>query len=222
VTLPNYPRFARFRDATPLPAAIDRSAVPGVAGRLKLIYIGSLTRNRGVDLMLDVLRQVPEVELYLGGTFSNPELETEVAAAADRDLRGRLHLLGRVPPADVPGWLACADVAWVPARKTTQYARPTVATKLFEGMAAGLAVLVSDLPGRGEVVRTEECGLVVEPTVQGHLEGVRRLVADGASVQAMGERARAAVEARYSWEVIESRLVDFYAELLARCRGTRR
>jgi glycosyltransferase involved in cell wall biosynthesis len=144
-----------------------------------------------------------------------------VRAAAGGELAGRLHLLGRVPPAEVPGWLAGADVVWVPARKTGQYARPTVATKLFEGMAVGLAVLVSDLPGRGEVVRNEHCGLVVEPTLEGHLAGVRLLAAARAAVRAMGERARAAVEARYCWEAIEGRLVDFYAELLARCRGTR-
>ena len=160
--------------------------------------------------------------LYLGGTFPNPEFEKEVKARADGPLSGRLHLLGRIPPAEVPDRLAGADVVWVPAQPTSQYNRPTVATKLFEGMAVGLAVLVSDLPGRGDVVRREECGLAVEPTVAGHLEGVRRLLADRAATGLMGERGRAAVAERYCWEAVEHRLVDFYAELLARHRDTRR
>lgn len=209
ITLPNYPRFSRFRDARPRPETVHEQ-------RLKLIYIGSLTRTRGVDMMLEALAQVPDAVLYLGGTFSNPSFEAEVRAAAAGPLAGRLHLLGRVPPAEVPGWLAGADVVWVPAKRTSQYARPTVATKLFEGMAVGLAVLVSDLPGRGDVVREADCGLAVAPDPQGHLDGLRRLAADRAAVKAMGARARAAVEAHYSWEAIEGRLVDFYAELLAR------
>lgn len=210
-TLPNYPRFDRFREAR------GRAGM-SAEQRLKLIYIGSLTRTRGVDVMLAALRAVDDVVLYLGGTFSNPDFEAEVRAAADGELAGRLTLLGRVPPDEVPGWLAGADVVWVPARQTTQYARPTVATKLYEGMAVGLAVLVSDLPGRGDVVREAGCGLAVEPGVQGHLDGLRRLAADRAGVREMGVRSRAAVESRYSWEAIESRLVDFYAELLARRR----
>ena len=42
----------------------------------------------------------------------------------------------------------------------------------------GLAALVSNLPGRGDVVRREECGLAVEPGADGHLRGVRRLLAE--------------------------------------------
>jgi hypothetical protein len=215
-TLPNYPRFARFRDAQPQPGMVAEQ-------RLKLIYIGSLTRTRGVDVMLDVLRQVDGAVLYLGGTFSNPDFEAEVRATADGDLAGRLTLLGRVPPDDVPDLLAGADVVWVPALQTAQYARPTVATKLYEGMAVGLAVLVSDLPGRGDVVREVGCGVAVEPGVAGHLAGVRTLLdTDREALSEMGARARAAVEARYSWEAIEGRLVDFYAELLERrCRALR-
>jgi len=215
ITLPNYPRLSRFRDPTPLADMVAEE-------RLKLIYVGSLTRQRGVALMLDVLEQVPEAVLYLGGSFPNPEFEREVEARAGGPLSGRLHLLGRIPPADVPDRLAGADVVWVPAQPTSQYNRPTVATKLYEGMSVGLAVLVSDLPGRGDVVRSEECGLAVEPTVAGHLEGVRRLLADRAATRQMGERGRAAVAARYCWEAVEHRLVDFYAELLTRHRDTRR
>lgn len=211
--LPNYPRFARFRDAEPRPDMLAER-------RLKLAYVGSLTRNRGVQLMLDALLEVDDAVLYLGGVFSNPEFEAEARRIADRDLRGRVHFLGRVPPEDVPGLLAGADVVWVPSLATEQYQRPTVATKIFEGMAVGLAVLASDLPGRGDVVRAAGCGLTVEATVAGHVEGLRALAGDRDEVAAMGARARAAVEAGYSWEAIESRLIDFYAELLGRRRRT--
>ena len=34
------------------------------------------------------------------------------------------------------------------------------------------------MPGRGELVRLEECGLAVEPGVEGHLRGLRRLLAN--------------------------------------------
>jgi hypothetical protein len=205
-TLPNYPRFARFADPRPRPDLADE--------RLKLVYVGSLSKGRGCGVMLDVMAQVgTRAVLYLGGTFADPDWGREVEARVAGELAGAVRLLGRVPPAEVPGVLAAADVVWVPAQQTSQYALPTVATKLYEGLAVGLAALVSDLPGRSELVREEDCGIAVPPTIEGHLCGVRRLAAGRETVAPMGERGRRAVRERYSWEVVQSRLVDFYAEL---------
>jgi hypothetical protein len=115
----------------------------------------------------------------------------------------------------LPAYLAAADVVWVPSIPTSQYSHAAVATKLFEGMAMRLAALVSNLPGRGELVRLEECGLAVEPSVEGHLRGLRRLLANRSAIPEMGARGRRAVERRYSWEVVEGDLVDFYGSLCA-------
>jgi glycosyltransferase involved in cell wall biosynthesis len=210
VAVPNYPRLERFADAAPLP---DMAADP----RLRLIYIGSLTRNRGVPVMLDVMREVGDhAVLFLGGRFSNPEFERDVRELASGELSHCLRLLGPVAPPDVPGLLASCDVVWVPELATEQYRRPTVPSKLFEGMAVGLAVLASDLPGRSEIVVREACGLVVAPGRDGHLDGVRRLLADREAVGALGARGRQAVAARYSWRVAESALLHFYRRLVTR------
>lgn len=207
---PNYPRVERFEGATPVPAL---AADP----RLKLIYVGSLSRSRGCALMLDVMEQLEtdEAVLYLGGTFNDPPLETEVVARLAAGLDDRVKLLGRIPPAELPRYMAAADVVWVPSVPTSQYSHPAVPTKLFEGMAMSLAALVSNLPGRGELVRLEECGLAVEPGVEGHLRGVRRLLANRAALPEMGARGRRAVERRYSWEAVQGDLVDFYGSLCA-------
>jgi glycosyltransferase involved in cell wall biosynthesis len=77
----------------------------------------------------------------------------------------------------------------------------------------GLAALVTNLPGRGELVRLEECGLAVEAGAEGHLRGLRRLLANREVIPQMGVRGRRAVERRYCWEVVAGDLVDFYDRL---------
>jgi glycosyltransferase involved in cell wall biosynthesis len=208
LVLPNYPRVERFEGAEPLP---ELAADP----RLKLIYVGSLSRNRGCSLMLDVMEQLEpdEAVLYLGGVFAAEDLAAEVKARLTAGLGDRVKLLGRVPPPELPRYLAAADVAWVPSLESTQYAHPTVPTKLLEGMAMGLPALVSNLPGRGELVRLEQCGLAVPPGVHGHLAGVRRLLANRGALDEMGRRGRGAVERSYSWEAVEGDLVEFYGSL---------
>ncbi|MBE0528120.1 MAG: glycosyltransferase, partial [Thermoleophilia bacterium] len=210
LVLPNYPRVERFEGAAAMP---ELAADP----RLKLIYVGSLSRGRGCTMMLDVMEMLEpgDAVLYLGGTFNDPALETEVRARLAAGLDQRVKLLGRIRPADLPAYLGAADVVWVPSVPTSQYRFPTVPTKLFEGMAMRLAALVSDLPGRGDLIRLEQCGLTVEPGVEGHLSGVRRLLADRSELAAMGARGRRAVERRYSWEAVEDHLVDFYRSLCA-------
>jgi glycosyltransferase involved in cell wall biosynthesis len=131
-------------------------------------------------------------------------------------LADRVKLLGRIPPPELPRYLAAADVVWVPSQPDGQYSHPTVPTKLLEGMTMGLAALVSDMPGRGELVSGEACGLAVPPGLDGHLDGVRRLLADRRALPEMGARGRRAVERRYSWEAVEGDLVDFYDRLTGR------
>ena len=208
LVLPNYPRLERFAGATPLP---ELSADP----RLKLIYVGSLSRNRGCALMLDVMEQLDpsQAVLYLGGVFAAADLAAEVQARLAAGLADRVTLLGRVPPPELPRYLAAADVVWVPSLQSTQYAHPTLPTKLLEGMAMARAALVSDLPGRGDLVRREACGVATPPGVKGHIAGVRRLLADRGELGRMGARGRRAVEREFSWEAVEGELLSFYASL---------
>ena len=211
LVLPNFPRVERFEGAEPVP---ELAADP----RLKLIYVGSLSRARGCTMMLDVMEQLEpdEAVLYLGGTFNDPALELEVGERLALGLADRVKLLGRVPPPELPRYLAAADVVWVPSQPDNQYSHPTVPTKLLEGMTMGLAALVSNMPGRGELVRLEECGLAVEPGAEGHLRGLRRLLMNREVLPEMGARGRRAVERRYSWEAVQGDLVDFYDRLTGR------
>ena len=199
---------ARIPDTAPLSA---RPAVP--PSRFDFEHF-SRQIAEVIQAVLPVLAP-GEAVLYLGGVFAGAELEAAVRARVEAGLHDRVVLLGRIPPPELPHYLAAADVVWSPSLAGPQYDLPTVDTKIFEGMAAGLCVLATNLPGRGEVVRLEECGLTVPSGAKGHLSGIRRLLANRREVGAMGERGHRAVARRYSWEAIEGDLVDFYGSLCA-------
>ena len=204
VLLPNYPRFSRFAEPH---AVAELAADP----RLKLVHIGTLSPGRGVSVMLEAMRVAGDgCVLYLGGVFPDPSYEAEVKAELAGDLGSRVRLLGRIPPARLPDYLAAADVVWIAETGTPQYLLPANSTKLFEGMASGLAVLTSDLPGRGDVVRAVRCGLAVPPTLEGHAAGLLELLDHRDQLGESGTRARQAVTERFSWEAIEDLLLEFY------------
>jgi hypothetical protein len=204
VLLPNYPRFSRFAEPH---AVAELAADP----RLKLVHIGTLSPGRGVSMMLEAMRVAGDgCVLYLGGVFPDANYEAEVRTELAGELGSRVRLLGRIPPARLPDYLAAADVVWIAGTGTPQYLLPANSTKLFEGMASGLAVLTSDLPGRGDVVRAVRCGLAVPPTLAGHAAGVLELLDHRDQLREFGARARRAVTERFSWEAIEDILLEFY------------
>lgn len=207
VVLPNFPRLSRFMNGAPRPEM-------AAEGRLKLVHFGALTAPRGLHIMLDVMEQAGGgAVLYLAGPLADAAEERATEARLAAGLRDRVRLLGRISPAQVPDYLAGADVVWVPWTPTVYGHRPLSTTKLYEGMAAGLAALVSDLPGRGDVVRLAACGFAVPPTIEGHAAGLRDLLSDRDEVARMGERGRRAVQSFYSWEAAEANLLDFYHRL---------
>lgn len=211
VLLPNYPRISRF--AAPRP-------VPGLAAdeRLKLIHVGTLSRARGVPTMLEAMRIAGDgAVLYLGGVFHDQALKAEVEGLLSHDplLRGRVRLLGRIAPAHLPDYLAAAEAVWIAEQATGQYAMLAHSTKLYEGLAVGLAALTSDLPGRGDLVRAARCGLAVPPTVEGHAAGLLESLAQRDRLPAWGERGRALVRERCSWEAIEADLLTFYERIVS-------
>ena len=72
--------------------------------------------------------------------------------------------------------------------------------KLYESMAAGVSVVVSDIPGLRDTVEQCGCGVVVPAGDASAIAGsVRALSRDTESAR-MGERGRLAAVAHHSWD----------------------
>jgi hypothetical protein len=86
--------------------------------------------------------------------------------------------------------------------------------KLFEYMAAGLPVVVSDFPMWRRIVEEAGCGLLVDPLDPAAIAGaIRRLLADPVEAEAMGRRGRTAIVDRFAWHTEEAKLLNLYSHL---------
>jgi glycosyltransferase involved in cell wall biosynthesis len=89
---------------------------------------------------------------------------------------------------------------------------------VYEGMAAGLAVVGTDVDGTPEVVRHEQTGLLVQPKdVPALSAAICRLLANPAASKAYGDAARKLMETDYSIAHATSQLEAYY-ERMARLR----
>ncbi|MEJ2407235.1 MAG: glycosyltransferase [Candidatus Thiodiazotropha sp.] len=88
-------------------------------------------------------------------------------------------------------------------------------TKIFEYMALGLPVIVSDFPLYRRVVETGRCGLCVVPDdVEKLKEAIAWLMEHPEEASLMGQRGRELVQKKYNWKSEEQKLLEFYRVLL--------
>jgi glycosyltransferase involved in cell wall biosynthesis len=92
-----------------------------------------------------------------------------------------------------------------------------IGNKMFEYMAAGLPQVHSDFPLWREIIEKPGLGLAVKPDDPAAIAAaLRHLFEHPQEAQAMGRRARAAVEERYNWQSQEPALLELYEGLEVR------
>lgn len=181
-----------------------------------LVYAGRLSVDRGLLVTAQALQRLAaqglRPRLRLLGVWTSAAEE-----AAFRDamagLEGQVEALGWVPFAQVPGYLASADVALALLQPIERYV-VALPVKLFEYMACGLPVVISDFPPNRAVVAAADCGVLVDPTdVDAVAAALARLLTDPAEAQRLGQNGRRAFEAQYNWQALEPRLLGLYRAL---------
>jgi glycosyltransferase involved in cell wall biosynthesis len=179
-------------------------------------YAGHLYAWKGVDVLLRALALVPTVKgLIVGGHAAEPDLARLEQLATGLSIRDRVTFTGFVPPATVPDHLARATMLVLPNPASAISTRFTSPLKLFEYMAAGRAIIASDLPSIREVLEDGRTALLVEPgRPEAIAAALRALAADRALA---GRLARAAFEesAAYTWSRRAERLEELFEKVLA-------
>jgi glycosyltransferase involved in cell wall biosynthesis len=220
------PRLAVVHDGVRLtsdPAGVA-SGFSRTDHRPIVAYAGHLYAWKGVDLLLRALAQVPGVDgTIVGGHEREPDLARLRSLSATLGLGARVTFTGQVSPPEVPAWLAAADILVLPNPASAISTHATSPLKLFEYMAAGRAIVASDLPSIREVLTDDRTALLVEPgSPDAIAAAIRRLAADGVLRARLGAAAQAAVE-EYSWSRRAERLEALFTSVLAeRAAGGRR
>lgn len=170
--------------------------IVGYVGRLQ-----TMDMDKGVGLLVDALAQIGGAQLALvGGPDASAAGLRERWLAHGQDTAHFLYA-GQVTPDRVPLYLAALDVCAMPFPWTTHFAYYASPIKLFEYMAAGCAVVASDLPSTAEVVRDGETALLYPPgDVDALAAALRRLRDDAALRARLGAAGRELVFAHYTWD----------------------
>lgn len=174
-----------------------------------VVYTGGLMEWKGVEVLVDSARRLPETTFVIAGG-AREDLERVRAHAKDL---ANVRLDGFQPPARVALYLRAADVGVVPNRSMPEIsARYTSPLKVFEAMACGLPLVASDLPSLRELLQHGEDAWLVAPDDPEKLaEGLRKLL-DDAELRQRLARSFSARAAAHTWDARARRLLDWMAQ----------
>jgi glycosyltransferase involved in cell wall biosynthesis len=159
-----------------------------------IAYAGSFFAWKGVADLVQAASGLPGCTITLyGGDAAQLARERGRAPAAGAQLEFR----GHVPQQEVMRGLASACIAVLPNRDDPD-SRFTSPIKLFEYMAAGCAIVASDLPPLRAVLAEDEAVWVRPGDPASLADGIRSLVSDPERARRMGERAREKARG-YTW-----------------------
>jgi glycosyltransferase involved in cell wall biosynthesis len=188
-----------------VPADVERFARPAGSGGQGVVYLGRLSPQKRVDLLLDAVHaaklSVPVT--IVGDGPARADLERHAGALG----LDRVRFLGAVPDDDVPALVGAADVAAFPSR------HEGLGLAAAEALMLGVPVVAaSDGGGVLDLVRDGEGACVVPPTPAALGDALRRCITDPA-MRAAAARSGRALRAQLSPDAVARQFEDVYAPL---------
>jgi phosphatidylinositol alpha-mannosyltransferase len=163
-------------------------------GPPRILFVGRAEPRKGLAVLLRALERLPEATLDLVGV--------------DTAVGDRVRAHGRVSESERIRLLGEADVLCAPSLGGESFG-----VVLVEGMAAGVPVVASAIPGY-EAVLPPSAGRLVPPGDAAALAAaLGELLADPELRRRLGEAGRREAE-RYDWSRVGDELEAVYAEVL--------
>jgi glycosyltransferase involved in cell wall biosynthesis len=208
-------RFAPEIPIGMIPAGADLSGIAAkatyqAAAPLKILFVGRLVRQKGLDVLIAALALLPK---HLAWTLvlvgDGPERAALTALAARHEISARVQIRGWVDKAAMPAVYADADLFVLPSRDEG------MPNALLEAMSAGLPVIGTRIRGTADVVTSGETGLLVgAEDAEALSRALASLIENPTARETLGRAGRAHVEAHHGWTSV----ADAWIDVLTRVR----
>ncbi len=191
----------------------------GLEGKVALLYLGSIIRYFGVDLIVKALKNLvkkhPDVVFVSMGVIRDEpywgEIKKEIA---ENKLEKYFVEIYPKSKSEIPMLISACDVGLITHMRGSWICEVAIPTKLFEYMSCGLPIVSSDLPHITQFILPYGAGVSFKSNDADSLANVLdKLICDEKSITAMGLNARKAVEGKFNWGVEMQKVMDAYANL---------
>jgi glycosyltransferase involved in cell wall biosynthesis len=196
--------------ADPVPGLAAPRTLPA-GSPLDIGYVGALYPGRGVDMVLALARRLPGHRFHIIGGYERDiqHWSTEASGLAN------VQFHGYVPNGQLGQYYERLDLVLAPYHKAVytgnsalEIGRWISPMKVFEYMAYGKPMIVSNLPAIAEVLEDGRNSLLCEPgDVEVWAARIQQLADDPAERLALGQRALADLQENHTWAARAQRIL---------------
>ena len=205
-------RFASLPDPITARQTLNLIQAPTV------MCTGHLYAGRGADLFLALAKSIPHARFVWVG--SRPEDVATWKQRAETNGTRNVTFTGFIPNQDLPLYQSAADILLMPYSRsimgssgTADSASVASPMKMFEYMAAGRAIVTSDLPVIREVLNERNAVFCDPDQLENWRIEIGALLRDETRRIELGKQARRDVES-YTWLARADRILDGFVEVM--------
>jgi len=196
----DYPYFAG--EVPPFPQFMD--------GKRNILFLGRQEKRKGLPYLLQAYArlkaEMPDIRLIVVGPDGG--MRPACQRFVERHGLEDVAFTGYVPYTDLPRYYKTADVFCAP-----NTGHESFGIVLLEAMAAGTAIVASDIEGFAEVVSDGQEGLLVPSRDSEALAtALSRLLSDGDLRRHMAERGAKKAQL-YSWDRVSQQILAYYEQV---------
>lgn len=180
-----------------------------------ILYLGDTGLRRGLETAIsslpDLINKIPHIKLVIVGQSKTDYL-----------LKNKVKELGVEEYVDFVGWkdfslfpsyIISSDVGICPIHRNLHH-DTTYANKIFQHLAFGKPIVVSNSTAQAELVRKFECGLVFQDRdVQSFTNAIISLFHDRELYHRLSLNGKEAIENSLHWEILSKELIKLYNEI---------
>ncbi|MGQ9663253.1 MAG: glycosyltransferase family 4 protein [Kiritimatiellia bacterium] len=191
-------RFLRYLEPDP-----GIAARYGVSNKIVFLYAGTLAAAHAPHVMIqaaELLKDRDEIRILIIG--GGPERARIMKAAEDRGLANVVFGEESFNPQELPGLMSIARAALVTLSNTPVHRMLRVA-KTFPPLACRKPVIFSGDCESGDLIKANDCGIVVPPETVSELAGaIIRLADDEQEAERLGVNGLRFIEREMTWVAI--------------------
>jgi len=179
-----------------------------VKGRLVISFLGQFNVDRVIIPVLEALQDDPDVLFLIAG---RGDQQAQIERIANRS--PSIRFLGFLPMDQISRYVALSDVAYYglsPAHPNNDYSVPNA---LFSALAAGKAILTTDVGEIAQIVDTEQCGIVLSSLDHRTVRAALDQLKDDSKLAAYKHNATRAWAEKYNWHNAQQALLAAYEGL---------
>lgn len=194
---------------------LDSGIIDKYRNNFVLLYLGDTSERRGVQIAINAMtalkKEIENIKLVVVGASS---YDGNLARLTKRlGVEGEVDLCGWQDSGLFPSYIEASNICISPLQRNKHH-DTTYANKLFQYMALGGVLLVSDSEAQAELVRSTGTGLVFQDgDVEDFVNKALELYKNDVARKGYAENGKRMVEEKYHWEKTGQALVNYYRNL---------